>query len=149
MWGGGIAAMSEGLTKSQARNIFFGGSLFFFVVFAALTGHSHYYAVPATRLFLCPVCAELPVRTAALQHHAHAAHQRADRLAAARLLRRGLLHHPEESEREIHSPKIAYLQLILLLVGTLGAVVTYMFNLFRQHAARHAGPRVPRTAASR
>ena len=37
--------MSEGLTKSQARNIFFGGSLFFFVVFAALTAHSHYYAV--------------------------------------------------------------------------------------------------------
>ena len=37
---------------------------------------------------------------------------------------------PEESEREIHSPKIAYLQLILLLVGTLGAVVTYVFNLF-------------------
>ncbi len=37
--------MSEGLTKSQARNIFFGGSLFFFVVFAGLTAHSHYYAV--------------------------------------------------------------------------------------------------------
>jgi nitric oxide reductase subunit B len=37
---------------------------------------------------------------------------------------------PEESEREIHSPAIAYFQLILLVVGTLGAVVTYMFNLF-------------------
>ena len=37
--------MSEGLTKSQARNIFFGGSLFFFVVFGALTAQSHYYAV--------------------------------------------------------------------------------------------------------
>jgi len=37
---------------------------------------------------------------------------------------------PEESEREIHSPLIAYLQLILLVVGTLGAVVTYVFNLF-------------------
>ena len=37
---------------------------------------------------------------------------------------------PEESEREIHSPLIAYLQLILLVVGTLGAVITYVFNLF-------------------
>lgn len=37
---------------------------------------------------------------------------------------------PEEAEREIHSPMIAYLQLILLLVGTLGVVVTYVFNLF-------------------
>ena len=37
---------------------------------------------------------------------------------------------PEESEREIHSPMLAYLQLIILVVGTLGAVVTYMFNLF-------------------
>jgi len=37
---------------------------------------------------------------------------------------------PEESEREIHSPMIAYAQLILLVVGTLGAVITYVFNLF-------------------
>ena len=37
---------------------------------------------------------------------------------------------PEESEREIYSVKLAYLQLIILVVGTLGAVVTYMFNLF-------------------
>jgi len=37
---------------------------------------------------------------------------------------------PEECEREIHSPLIAYLQLILLVVGTLGAVVTYVFDLF-------------------
>lgn len=37
---------------------------------------------------------------------------------------------PEEAEREIHSPLLAYLQLILLLVGTLGVVVTYVFNLF-------------------
>jgi nitric oxide reductase subunit C len=35
--------MAEGLTKSAARNIFFGGSLFFFLLFAALTGHSHWY----------------------------------------------------------------------------------------------------------
>lgn len=37
---------------------------------------------------------------------------------------------PEEAEREIHSPTIAYLQLIILLVGTLGVVVTYVFDLF-------------------
>ena len=37
---------------------------------------------------------------------------------------------PEESENEIYSPKIAYMQLILLVVGTLGAVITYVFNLF-------------------
>jgi len=37
---------------------------------------------------------------------------------------------PEEAEREIYSPKIAYLQLIILVVGTLGAVITYVFNLF-------------------
>ena len=37
---------------------------------------------------------------------------------------------PEEAEREIHSPKLAYLQLIILVVGTLGVVVTYVFNLF-------------------
>lgn len=37
--------MSDGLTKSQARNIFYGGSLFFFVVFAGLTAHSHIYAL--------------------------------------------------------------------------------------------------------
>ena len=37
---------------------------------------------------------------------------------------------PEEAEREIHSPTIAYAQLALLVVGTLGAVVTYVFNLF-------------------
>jgi len=37
---------------------------------------------------------------------------------------------PEESEREIYSPKIAYLQLAILVVGTLGAVLTYVFDLF-------------------
>lgn len=37
--------MSDGLTKSQARNIFYGGSLFFLVVFGGLTVHSHLYAV--------------------------------------------------------------------------------------------------------
>ena len=37
---------------------------------------------------------------------------------------------PEEAEREIHSPALAYLQLAILVVGTLGAVLTYVFNLF-------------------
>lgn len=37
---------------------------------------------------------------------------------------------PEEAERDIESPVLAYLQLILLVVGTLGAVVTYVFDLF-------------------
>lgn len=37
---------------------------------------------------------------------------------------------PEESEREIYSPRIAYYQLAILVVGTLGAVVTYVFDLF-------------------
>lgn len=37
--------MSDGLTKAAARNIFFGGSLFFFILFAALTAHSHWYIV--------------------------------------------------------------------------------------------------------
>lgn len=36
--------MGEGLTKAAARNIFYGGSLFFFLIFAALVAHSHYYA---------------------------------------------------------------------------------------------------------
>jgi len=37
--------MSEILTKSRARNIFYGGSLFFIVVFIAMTIHSHRYVV--------------------------------------------------------------------------------------------------------
>ena len=37
---------------------------------------------------------------------------------------------PEEAEREIYSVKLAYLQLIILVVGTLGVVLTYTFNLF-------------------
>jgi nitric oxide reductase large subunit len=37
---------------------------------------------------------------------------------------------PEESEREIHSPMLAYLQLAILVIGTLGVVLTYFFNLF-------------------
>ncbi|MBP1807405.1 c-type cytochrome [Rubellimicrobium aerolatum] len=34
--------MSEILTKARARNVFYGGSLFFVAVFAALVTHSHY-----------------------------------------------------------------------------------------------------------
>ena len=37
---------------------------------------------------------------------------------------------PEEAEREIHSVKAAYLQLAILVIGTAGVVVTYLFNLF-------------------
>ncbi|MDF0602421.1 cbb3-type cytochrome c oxidase subunit I [Psychromarinibacter sp. C21-152] len=37
---------------------------------------------------------------------------------------------PEETEREIHSLMLAYLQLIILVVGTIGVVLTYVFNLF-------------------
>ena len=35
--------MSEVLTRSAARNIFYGGSLFFFILFAGLTLHTHWY----------------------------------------------------------------------------------------------------------
>lgn len=34
---------------------------------------------------------------------------------------------PEESEREIHSVKLAYLQLIILVVGTLGALAVTLW----------------------
>jgi nitric oxide reductase subunit C len=37
--------MAEILTKSRARNIFYGGSIFFVVIFAAMTVHSHKYVV--------------------------------------------------------------------------------------------------------
>lgn len=37
--------MREVLTKSMARNIFYGGSLFFILVFVALFIHSHIYIV--------------------------------------------------------------------------------------------------------
>ena len=36
---------------------------------------------------------------------------------------------PEESEREIWSVKLAYLQLIILVVGTLGAVGSYLVGI--------------------
>jgi nitric oxide reductase subunit C len=37
--------MAEFLTKSRARNIFYGGSIFFVLVFVALVVHSHNHAV--------------------------------------------------------------------------------------------------------
>ena len=37
--------MAEILTKSRARNIFYGGSIFFVVVFIAMTVHYHKYVV--------------------------------------------------------------------------------------------------------
>jgi nitric oxide reductase subunit B len=37
---------------------------------------------------------------------------------------------PEEAEHEIHSPLLAYVQLAILVAGTAGAVITYLFNLF-------------------
>lgn len=37
--------MADSLTKSAARNVFYGGSLFFFVIFVGLTAHSHYFMV--------------------------------------------------------------------------------------------------------
>ena len=37
--------MREVMTKSMARNIFYGGSLFFIIIFVALAVHSHRYIV--------------------------------------------------------------------------------------------------------
>lgn len=38
-----VTRFTDRLTKSAARNIFYGGSIFFFVVFAGLVAHSHYH----------------------------------------------------------------------------------------------------------
>ncbi len=37
--------MSDVMTKSMARNVFYGGSLFFIAIFGAMSIHSHLYAV--------------------------------------------------------------------------------------------------------
>lgn len=37
--------MKEVMTKSMARNIFYGGSLFFIIIFLGLSVHSHFYIV--------------------------------------------------------------------------------------------------------
>lgn len=36
---------------------------------------------------------------------------------------------PEESEREIYSPVLAYIQLLILIIGALGAVIGYVFRI--------------------
>lgn len=38
---------------------------------------------------------------------------------------------PEEAEREIHSVTAAYIQLAILVIGTIGVVFTYYFDLFQ------------------
>ena len=40
--------MSERFTRSAARNVFYGGSVFFFVVFVGLTAQSHWHVVTAS-----------------------------------------------------------------------------------------------------
>src|SRR5690606_24846680 len=35
--------MAERLTKAGARNVFYGGSIFFFAIFVGLTAHSHWF----------------------------------------------------------------------------------------------------------
>ncbi len=35
--------MAERLSKAAVRNVFYGGSAFFFITFVALTAHSHFY----------------------------------------------------------------------------------------------------------
>lgn len=40
--------MPARLTKAAARNIFYGGSAFFLLVYAGLTAHSHYYMVTSS-----------------------------------------------------------------------------------------------------
>jgi hypothetical protein len=40
----GDRVMSDIMTKSMARNVFYGGSIFFILIFLALTVHSHIYA---------------------------------------------------------------------------------------------------------
>ena len=66
---------------------------------------------------------------AAFQYHPHDPHQCADCLALAGFLWRGYFLIPEESEREIYSVKLAYIQLIMLMVGTLGAVGSYLVGI--------------------
>ena len=67
--------------------------------------------------------AELPGRDAALQHPAHDPHQRADRLAAAGLLRRGLLPDPGGGRARASRARCWPMSSsALLMVGALAAV---------------------------
>ena len=43
---------------------------------------------------------------------------------------------PEEAEREIHSPMLAYVQFAILVLGR-GVVATYVFDLFHGIFAGH------------
>ncbi len=52
--------MREVMTKAMARNIFYGGSLFFILIFVGLTAHSHYYIVTKST-------AELPLTDSVAQ----------------------------------------------------------------------------------
>jgi len=51
--------MREVLTKSMARNIFFGGSLFFIFIFAALFVHSHLYILNVSTDHAGPTASQL------------------------------------------------------------------------------------------
>ncbi len=51
---------------------------------------------------------------------------------------------PEEAEREIHSPLLAYIQLAILVLGTVGVVITYVFNIFEGNwLLGQRWPRIP------
>ena len=52
--------MAEFLTKSRARNIFYGGSIFFVVIFVGMTVHSHKYVVEVST-------AGMPLRDAVIR----------------------------------------------------------------------------------
>jgi len=41
---------------------------------------------------------------------------------------------PEEAEREIYSPKLAYIQFAIFFLGALAAVVGYLFHIYADHA---------------
>ncbi len=41
---------------------------------------------------------------------------------------------PEEAEREIYSPKLAYIQFAIFFLGALGAVVGYLFHIYAAEA---------------
>ncbi len=61
--------MSEVLTKSMARNIFYGGSLCFIVIFIGLSVHSHRYIVN-TSTTDAPLTAEVAAGKRVWEHHA-------------------------------------------------------------------------------
>ncbi|NNE80579.1 MAG: cytochrome c [Silicimonas sp.] len=61
--------MSEVLTKSMARNIFYGGSLFFIVIFVGLSIHSHRYIV-TTSTADAPLTEAVAAGKKVWEHHA-------------------------------------------------------------------------------